>query len=131
MDDQLHIKLIDFGSASVVDPNKPFLDKFQGTIQYSPPEVLRGEKYRGKPADVWSLGILLYTILCGETPFLTSEQARRYPFKTPRIPLSLEAIQLLSQLLEKSPCKRPSMDQVMASAWLHKWAIDSSNNTRL
>ncbi len=141
MDDQLHIKLIDFGSASVVDPSKPFLDKFQvrmmarmqsphlpklneckqGTIQYSPPEVLRGEKYRGKPADIWALGILLYTILCGETPFNTSEQARKYAFKTPRVPLSVEALQLLHLLLQKSPCQRPSIDQIMTMSWLQKW----------
>ena len=57
----MHVKIIDFGSAAIVpvcDP--PFIfDRFQGTIQYASPEILRGEKYSGSAADVCALCILL------------------------------------------------------------------------
>jgi serine/threonine protein kinase len=50
VDSEMHAKLIDFGSASLENPGYPnYLDKFQGTVQYCPPEVLRGEKFKGKP----------------------------------------------------------------------------------
>ena len=64
VDENLQVKLIDFGSAAIeprANPNYMF-DKFQGTIQYASPEILRGEKYHGKPVDVWALGILLVRI---------------------------------------------------------------------
>jgi serine/threonine protein kinase len=64
VDENLQVKLIDFGSAAIVPRNNPdfMFDKFQGTIQYASPEVLKGEKYRGKPVDVWALGILLVLV---------------------------------------------------------------------
>ena len=61
IDSNFVVKLIDFGSASIepnADSNHLF-DRFQGTLQYASPEILRGEKYRGRPNDVWALGILL------------------------------------------------------------------------
>ncbi len=87
-------------------------------MQYCPPEVLRGEKYRGRPADIWALGILLYTVLCGQVPFASSDQARRLPVKPPPLDLSLEARTLLDSLLLKSPCLRPSIDEILKHPWL-------------
>jgi len=55
------VKLIDFGSATVEPRNCPdyLFDKFMGTIHAASPEILRGEKYRGRPTDIWALGVLL------------------------------------------------------------------------
>ncbi|KAJ1564493.1 hypothetical protein HK405_014723, partial [Cladochytrium tenue] len=61
VDENLNVRLIDFGSAAYEpkgDPNHYF-DYFHGTIQFASPEILRGEHYHGRPADVWALGILL------------------------------------------------------------------------
>ena len=71
IDAQFHIKLIDFGAAAYI-PDKSSskrFSSFQGTPQYCPPEILKGQKYRGPEAEVWGLGVLLYTMLFGENPF--------------------------------------------------------------
>ncbi|KAJ3076524.1 hypothetical protein HDU98_002511 [Podochytrium sp. JEL0797] len=62
--DAFRVKIVDFGSAVMedekVDEGKyVYRDQFQGTVQYAPPEVLSGFRYRTKPADIWACGILL------------------------------------------------------------------------
>ncbi|KAG0248011.1 hypothetical protein BG011_000632 [Mortierella polycephala] len=78
------VKLIDFGSAVIIPkPQGKLFDRFYGTINYASPEILNGEKYRAEPAEIWSLGILLYTILYGEVPFNDPVQAISGPFISP------------------------------------------------
>lgn len=74
IDRDYRVKLIDFGAAAFVpqpQPGKPvrLFNTFHGTLQYCAPEILRGCRYRGPEAEVWGLGVLLYTMLFGENPF--------------------------------------------------------------
>jgi len=62
------IKIIDFGFGTWSPRNK-FLNFFCGTPSYMPPEIILKKDYLGEFADIWSIGILLYTILCGAFPF--------------------------------------------------------------
>ncbi|KAJ1340513.1 hypothetical protein BSLG_004898 [Batrachochytrium salamandrivorans] len=131
IDGDFHVKIIDFGSAAV-EPNDPqfLFDRFQGTIQYASPEILRGEKYRGRPTDIWALGILLYTILFGEVPFASSEQAKTLNFKLPRFPSSAECMDLLSWILQKHASRRPTADQILRHKWfssMHAHSEESRN----
>jgi calcium-dependent protein kinase len=63
---ELSIKVIDFGASMFYDPKIPLTDKF-GTVYYVAPEVLKG-RYSNK-CDVWSIGVILFTLLCGTVPF--------------------------------------------------------------
>ena len=68
IDDKFHIKLIDFGSAAYFTPGKKF-STFCGTLDYCSPDVLLGNKYFGPELDVWTCGIVLYTLVYCENPF--------------------------------------------------------------
>ncbi|KAJ3090089.1 hypothetical protein HK102_004710 [Quaeritorhiza haematococci] len=120
IDDLYRVKIIDFGSAAIEPNHNPnhLFDKFQGTIQYASPEILKGEKYRGRPLDIWDLGVLLYTMLYGEVPFSSSEEAIHCPYRLPRVKSSPECIDLLNWLLEKHPLQRPTAQQVLNHPWL-------------
>ncbi|KAI8146576.1 kinase-like domain-containing protein [Fennellomyces sp. T-0311] len=71
IDDQLRVRLIDFGSAATVKTRKRKFNTFVGTPNYASPEVLSGQTYTGKPQDIWALGVLLYTIIHLSNPFDT------------------------------------------------------------
>ncbi|KAI8816818.1 kinase-like domain-containing protein [Fimicolochytrium jonesii] len=121
IDSSLTIKLIDFGSAAFEAPNsnkRASLDRFQGTLTYASPEILAGKKYRGRPSDIWAVGVLLYTMLCGECPFRNSYEACTTSYKKPATHVSRECLELVDWMLEKNPERRPSADQVLEHRWV-------------
>lgn len=110
------IKLIDFGSAGYV--KQGLFDVFVGTIDYASPEVLRGEKYAGKPQDIWALGILLYTMIYKENPFYNVDEIMEGEMRVPYVvsDLSLELIRLI---LERQIDKRPTITDIADHEWLN------------
>jgi len=66
--DNYAIKLIDFGFAIRVPSDKK-LNIFCGTPSYMSPEITKKKEYYGKPADVWSLGVVLFALVCSRFPF--------------------------------------------------------------
>ncbi|KAJ3333630.1 hypothetical protein HDU76_005859 [Blyttiomyces sp. JEL0837] len=129
IDNFFNVRLIDFGSATVEPRGNPnhLFDRFYGTIQYASPEILRGEKYRGRPTDIWALGVLLYTILFGEVPFSSSDQAMLAMYKPPRFRSNADAMMLLDWMLDKDPKRRPTAEEVLR----HPWMRHSSSSTSL
>ncbi|KAM7400735.1 hypothetical protein PAMA_005090 [Pampus argenteus] len=86
IDKCFHIRLIDFGSAAMMAPRKLFYN-FCGTLEYCSPEVLQGNPYEGPELEMWSLGVLLYTLLFSENPFCGVEEILHAQLKPP-FPLS-------------------------------------------
>jgi serine/threonine protein kinase len=66
--DDLKVKLIDFGFTRLYD-DKVLLDTYCGSSAYAAPEIVAAQRYSGPEADIWSLGVVLYTIVCGYLPF--------------------------------------------------------------
>ena len=94
-----------------------------GTLHYSAPETFVGQLVHGPELDVWSAGVVLYVMLCGVYPFWgTSDWFTKEKILsgTPSWPksLPLEAIDLLTHMLTKSPNHRATIAQVKGHPWL-------------
>ncbi|KAI8825061.1 kinase-like domain-containing protein [Fimicolochytrium jonesii] len=119
VNENFHVKLIDFGSAAFIPPPAGKLfDRFLGTIQYASPEILRGEKYRGPEAEIWALGCCLYIMLNGEVPFTTPAQAAEHAYTFPKHRLSPSCIDLLDSMLAKKSSRRATVNEVASHPWL-------------
>ena len=86
---------------------------------YAPPEWIKFRRYRGDGLTVWSLGILLYDMVCGDIPFETDSQIKRaQPCFRPEVGLSRECIDLISRCLEVNQADRISLRDVAAHPWM-------------
>ncbi|KAJ4153854.1 hypothetical protein LMH87_010323 [Akanthomyces muscarius] len=118
-----NVKLVDFGFTREYEGRVNHLQTFCGTICYSAPEMLKGEKYAGEKVDVWSLGIILYSLLCGELPFDDDDDnitRSRILGQEPKYPdhLPPDAVSLIKALLSKRPILRPSLPEILAHPFL-------------
>jgi len=120
-EDHTEIKLIDFGLSNYCLQNE-LLHSSCGSPCYASPEMLSGESYSGNTTDLWSAGIILYSMLVGALPFDDQEINKLYEqikigkFYIPST-LSLEAIDLLKKILEVDPKKRINIEGVKNHSW--------------
>jgi len=127
LDKNENVKLCDFGFTREYEGKASYLQTFCGTMCYSAPEMLKGEKYAGEKVDVWSLGVILYALLCGELPFdddddnLTRVKILSSEPKWPEH-LTPDAKSLMSALLSKRPLLRPSLSDILAHPFLAEHA---------
>ncbi|KAI1730341.1 protein kinase domain-containing protein [Ditylenchus destructor] len=116
IDQNFHCKLIDFGSAAYFGENIVF-STFCGTMEYCAPEVLTGNKYHGPELEMWSLGILLYTLVFFQNPFRSAQETVRAEFEIPcRISEGLN--QVLSFLLLPDPHSRATIAEIKLHWWV-------------
>ncbi|KAF8502182.1 kinase-like protein, partial [Russula emetica] len=123
VDNYLNVKLVDFGSAVVVDPSepRPCYTLFFGTTAYAASEVLLKRPYRAPPAEVWTLGVLLSYLLTGASPFPTERDAvagrvSLAVHASVHVPESAE--QLMLRCLDPDPERRANIYEVRAHPWL-------------
>ncbi|NXV58059.1 PIM1 kinase, partial [Molothrus ater] len=90
-----------------------------GTPEYSPPEWILSGCYHGQPATIWSLGILLYELLCGHLPFHTNKDiVWGQLFFLPRV--SQECQHLIRWCLCMEPTDRPALEDLFEHSWLQE-----------
>ena len=68
LDENSKLKIIDFGFSTCI-PNDKKIKIFCGTPSYMAPEIVMKTEYCGPPADIWAMGVLLFTILSGQFPY--------------------------------------------------------------
>lgn len=74
VDTKDRVKIIDFGFATKCDVNEK-LSFFCGTPHYMDPDLVRKNHYSGHAADVWALGVILFTLLTGRMPYFAEFEA--------------------------------------------------------
>ena len=90
---------------------------FPGTIAYAPPEWIQCSRYNGSAATVWSLGILLYKMVCGDTPYkdTTAISNAAIPSTTQ---LKQNCDDIIQNCLKQHPKDRPSLQNPLIHPWL-------------
>ncbi|XP_052416072.1 serine/threonine-protein kinase MARK2 isoform X11 [Carassius gibelio] len=124
LDADMNIKIADFGfSNEFTVGNK--LDTFCGSPPYAAPELFQGKKYDGPEVDVWSLGVILYTLVSGSLPFdgqnlkELRERVLRGKYRVPFY-MSTDCENLLKKFLILNPTKRLSLEQqIMKDRWMN------------
>ncbi|KAG5893453.1 hypothetical protein JTB14_012170 [Gonioctena quinquepunctata] len=122
LDHNLNIKLADFGFSNQFTEGC-WLSTFCGSPPYAAPELFQGLKYDGPKADIWSLGVVLYVLVCGSLPFdgPTLNALRNVvidgKFRIPYF-MSQECEHIIRHMLVVDPEKRLTMSQIVKHRWL-------------
>jgi len=135
------VKITDFGVSELFsgdDDDGLEVSAAVGTPAFLPPEIAKGGKARGKPSDVWSLGVCLFYIVCGQLPF--SGETLEHITTAIRnddviIPDTMSPAlgSLLLGILDKNPETRMTLEQIMMHGWVTDGValpISASNSTR-
>ena len=124
IDSRNNLKIADFGLSNIYRNNE-LLSTACGSPCYAAPEMLSGEKYYGLSADIWSCGIILYTMLCGRLPFEDKDNKVLYKkikegnFQVPDF-ITEGAKDFLIKILNVNPKKRYTISQIKKHPWFNQ-----------
>lgn len=118
------IKIIDFGLSNLYVPHG-LLKTYCGSLYFAAPELLSAKPYIGPEVDIWSLGVVLYVLVCGKVPFddphvsVLHEKIKKGNVQYPSF-ISKECVGLLSRMLVVDPTKRATLQEVIQHPWMNK-----------
>ncbi|XP_037530892.1 maternal embryonic leucine zipper kinase [Nematolebias whitei] len=126
IDEDQNLKLIDFGLCAKPKGGLGYeLKTCCGSPAYAAPELIQGKAYIGSEADVWSMGVLLFALLCGYLPFdddncmVLYRKITRGKYDNPQW-LSTGSILLLNQMMQVDPKRRLTVRQLLDHPWVTK-----------
>ncbi|KAG2469236.1 MARK4 kinase, partial [Polypterus senegalus] len=123
LDADSNIKIADFGFSNEFTLGSK-LDTFCGSPPYAAPELFQGKKYDGPEVDIWSLGVILYTLVSGSLPFdgqnlkELRERVLRGKYRVPFY-MSTDCENILRRFLVLNPTKRCTLEQIMKDKWIN------------
>ena len=117
--EKMELKVGDFGLATKLEFDGEKKRTICGTPNYIAPEVLEGRAGHSYEVDIWSLGVIIYTLIIGKPPFETTDvkatytRIKRNQYSFPdHVPITDEARDLISRILTGDPSARPTLDQI-------------------
>ncbi|KAG7275907.1 hypothetical protein CRUP_011357 [Coryphaenoides rupestris] len=122
LDTNMNIKLADFGFGNFYNAGEP-LATCCGSPPYAAPEVFEGKEYEGPQLDIWSLGVVLYILVCGSLPFdghslpVLRQRVTEGRFRIPFF-MSEDCENLIRKMLVVDPAKRISVAQIKQHRWM-------------
>eukprot|EP00826_Nyctotherus_ovalis_P055757 TRINITY_DN7439_c0_g1_i9.p1 TRINITY_DN7439_c0_g1~~TRINITY_DN7439_c0_g1_i9.p1 ORF type:complete len:581 (-),score=72.32 TRINITY_DN7439_c0_g1_i9:99-1841(-) len=132
VDERGDVRIIDFGFGTLI----PSGEKMHcGTLLYMAPEILSHKEYASLSADIWALGVLLYTMLHNKFPFKAAAEEEllcRIFTDTLDFPgnTSIQARELVNRMLQVDPSKRPKAEDILRDAWLNTSSREIENEKR-
>ncbi|KAH3767984.1 myosin light chain kinase [Pelomyxa schiedti] len=132
--EELYIRIADFGLSKIIDQGQKMLTVC-GTPDYVAPEILRCKPYTSA-VDMWAIGVITYTLLCGFTPFYGNNHKElfhristlSYDFPEPEwSQISDDAKNFISQLLVLKPRKRLTAADSLMHPWITKHGDPSTS----
>lgn len=126
LNDKMELKLGDFGLATKLDFDGEKKHTICGTPNYIAPEILDGKCGHSYEVDVWSLGVIIYTLLIGKPPFETPDvkttykkiRQNNYTFPD-HVPISDQSRSLITKILNLDPSKRPTISDIMEHPFIN------------
>ncbi|XP_019384565.1 PREDICTED: serine/threonine-protein kinase SIK1 isoform X2 [Crocodylus porosus] len=122
LDANMNIKLADFGFGNFYKSGEP-LSTWCGSPPYAAPEVFEGKEYEGPHLDIWSLGVVLYVLVCGSLPFdgpnlpTLRQRVLEGRFRIPYF-MSQDCETLIRRMLVVDPTKRITIAQIKQHKWM-------------
>ncbi|KAM4704486.1 serine/threonine-protein kinase SIK2 [Rhinophrynus dorsalis] len=122
LDNHMNIKIADFGFGNFYKTGEP-LATWCGSPPYAAPEVFEGQQYEGPQLDIWSMGVVLYVLVCGALPFdgptlpVLRQRVLEGRFRIPYF-MSEECEHLIRRMLVLEPSKRLSIAQIKEHKWM-------------
>lgn len=116
------VKLTDFGFSNSFDPGQRLLTSC-GSLAYSAPEILLGDAYDAPAVDIWSLGVILYMLVCGSAPFQEANDSETLTmimdcnYIVPSH-VSQPCQALINSMLCRDPSKRATLDMIAGNEWV-------------
>ncbi|XP_078055091.1 serine/threonine-protein kinase SIK2a [Mustelus asterias] len=122
LDSNMNIKIADFGFGNFYKAGEP-LATWCGSPPYAAPEVFEGQQYEGPQLDIWSLGVVLYVLVCGALPFdgptlpILRQRVLEGRFRIPYF-MSEDCEHLIRRMLVLDPSKRLTIAQIKEHKWM-------------
>lgn len=120
LNDKMELKVGDFGLATKLDYEGEKKRTVCGTPNYIAPEILDSKTGHSYEVDIWSMGVIIYTLIIGKPPFETQDIKSTYKkIKTcsydfpEEAKISPAAKSLIGEILVHDPSKRPTLDQIL------------------
>ena len=122
LDENMNIKIIDFGLSNMIKDPTDTLKTACGSPCYAPPEMILGKRYHGVLTDIWTLGIIVYAMTVGYLPFEDKDTNKLYKkilscdYLVPGF-VSQNAKDLMKKIIQVQPDKRISVDEIKRHVW--------------